>query len=144
MSHRLSLRAAVVALGVTGAVLAPATAALATDEPTRAATEAPSEAAEAERAPTAAPEQATEAKPEPTVAPEENAEDGADRTPAKPEPTRAPEEGEIPRGGVAAGERPASEPNGNTALYGTAAGTVLLAGAGTYVLRRRAGAQRNG
>lgn len=130
LSHRPSLlRAAVVALGVTGAVLAPATAALATDEPTR---------------------PATEAKPEPTTAPEEGADrdeaaEGTDRTPAKPEPTRAPEDATIPRGGVAAGERPASPaPGSDAALYGTAAGTVLLAGAGTYVLRRRAGAQHNG
>ncbi|WP_320784645.1 LPXTG cell wall anchor domain-containing protein [Streptomyces sp. CRN 30] len=135
LSHRLPLRAAVVTLGVTGAVLLPTTGALATDDPTR--------------APSAAPSEATEAKPEPTTAPE----DGADRTDRAEEveaaepaedngPTRAPQQGEIPRGGVAAGERPATD--SNTTLYGTAAGTVLLAGAGTYVLRRRAGAQRNG
>lgn len=121
LSHRLSLRTAVVALGVTGAVLTPVTAAFATDDPTRAPSAVPSEA-----------------RTEPTAAPAE----GTDRTEAKPEPTRAPQEGEIPRGGVAAGERPAS--SDDTALYGTAAGTVLLADAGTYVLRRRAGAQRNG
>ncbi|GGZ31079.1 hypothetical protein [Streptomyces poonensis] len=116
MSYRLSLRTAVIALGVTGAVLTPAAGAFATDEPTRAPSAVPSEA-----------------KPEPTVAPAEDT-----------GPAPAPE-GEIPRGGVAAGERPvSSDPGSNTALYGTAAGTVLLAAAGTYVLRRRAGTQRNG
>ncbi|MFJ4965203.1 hypothetical protein EES43_26045 [Streptomyces sp. ADI96-02] len=41
----------------------------------------------------------------------------------------------VPRGGVAAGERPAGDDT--AALIGSAAGIALLAGAGTVVLRRR-------
>ncbi|SCE19300.1 hypothetical protein GA0115239_13084, partial [Streptomyces sp. BpilaLS-43] len=48
-----------------------------------------------------------------------------------------------PRGGVDAGERPAGSTDA-TALYGSAAGAILLAGAGTLVVRRRSAAQRNG
>ncbi|MEU0685660.1 hypothetical protein [Streptomyces uncialis] len=48
-----------------------------------------------------------------------------------------------PRGGVAAGERVAAEGGGSTAVAGSAAGLVMLAGAGTIMLRRRA-AHRNG
>ncbi|KAB2588762.1 hypothetical protein F5983_30835, partial [Streptomyces arboris] len=45
-----------------------------------------------------------------------------------------------PRGGVAAGERPAGTgDNSTTALAGSVAGAALLAGAGTLVLRRRNG-----
>ncbi|MER6998516.1 sortase-dependent protein [Streptomyces sp. NPDC000410] len=48
---------------------------------------------------------------------------------------------ETPRGGVAAGERPVANAGDNTAtLVGSAAGVALLAGVGTIVLRRRAGA----
>ncbi|MEH0422873.1 sortase-dependent protein [Streptomyces sp. B21-083] len=48
-----------------------------------------------------------------------------------------------PRGGVAAGEAPAQNDNTGT-LIGSATGALLLAGAGTYVLRRRATARRDG
>ncbi|WP_253208225.1 hypothetical protein [Streptomyces sp. YPW6] len=51
----------------------------------------------------------------------------------------------IPRGGVAAGERPvAGAGNGTALLAGSAAGAVLLAGAGTLVLRRRSVTGHNG
>ncbi|MFD4022618.1 hypothetical protein ACFWRV_03745 [Streptomyces sp. NPDC058576] len=60
----------------------------------------------------------------------------------------APEEAApavTPRGGVAAGERPAGSGDNSTAvLAGSAAGAALLAGAGTLVLRRRSGAGHNG
>ncbi|MEK8145723.1 LPXTG cell wall anchor domain-containing protein [Streptomyces sp. M10(2022)] len=49
----------------------------------------------------------------------------------------------VPRGGVAAGERPVGTGDDTAALYGSAIGAVLLAGAGTVVLRRRTAAQRN-
>ncbi|MGW9245864.1 hypothetical protein [Streptomyces badius] len=50
-----------------------------------------------------------------------------------------------PRGGVAAGERPVGSGDNSTALLaGSAAGAALLAGAGTLVLRRRSAAGRNG
>ncbi len=46
-----------------------------------------------------------------------------------------------PRGGVAAGERPAGSGDNSTALLaGSTAGAALLAGAGTFVLRRRSAA----
>ncbi|MFE6984651.1 hypothetical protein [Streptomyces griseus] len=50
-----------------------------------------------------------------------------------------------PRGGVAAGERPAGSGDNSTAvLAGSVAGAALLAGAGTIVLRRRSAAGHNG
>ncbi|MEU6045868.1 hypothetical protein ABZ843_20350 [Streptomyces fimicarius] len=50
-----------------------------------------------------------------------------------------------PRGGVAAGERPAgSGDNSAAVLAGSVAGAALLAGAGTLVLRRRSAAGHNG
>jgi hypothetical protein len=50
---------------------------------------------------------------------------------------------DLPRGGVAAGEAPAQDDNTGT-LIGSATGALLLAGAGTYVLRRRSTARREG
>ncbi len=50
---------------------------------------------------------------------------------------------DYPRGGVAAGEAPAQDDN-TGALVGSATGALLLAGAGTYVLRRRTTARREG
>ncbi|WP_278191883.1 hypothetical protein [Streptomyces sp. TRM75563] len=50
-----------------------------------------------------------------------------------------------PRGGVAAGERPEGSGDNSTAvLAGSVAGAALLAGAGTIVLRRRSAAGHNG
>ncbi|MFI1223391.1 MULTISPECIES: hypothetical protein [unclassified Streptomyces] len=49
-----------------------------------------------------------------------------------------------PRGGVAAGERPVSGDNSTAVLAGSVAGAALLAGAGTIVLRRRSADGRNG
>ncbi|MBV7243131.1 hypothetical protein [Streptomyces sp. MW-W600-10] len=50
-----------------------------------------------------------------------------------------------PRGGVAAGERPSGSGDNSTAvLAGSVAGAALLAGAGTIVLRRRSAAGHNG
>ncbi|MGW1714411.1 sortase-dependent protein [Streptomyces sp. NPDC002156] len=45
-----------------------------------------------------------------------------------------------PRGAVAAGEAPAGDNTGT--LIGSATGALLLAGAGTYVVRRRTTARR--
>ncbi|WP_066956747.1 LPXTG cell wall anchor domain-containing protein [Streptomyces lushanensis] len=55
---------------------------------------------------------------------------------------RASADGNLPRGGVAAGEAPA-EDTGATTLAGSVAGALLLAGAGTFVLRRRAAERRD-
>ncbi|MBM7440218.1 hypothetical protein [Streptomyces sp. HB132] len=117
MSLRPTLRTAVLAAVGLGAVLLPSGVAVADDTPTP------------------VPAERTET---PTTAPE-----GAERSEA---PTSAPAvsvpAGPMPRGGVDAGESPAAEAGG-TALYGSAAGAVLLAGAGAFVMRRRS-AQRNG
>ncbi|MFE6037337.1 LPXTG cell wall anchor domain-containing protein [Streptomyces sp. NPDC056452] len=121
MSPRSTLRTAVLTAVATGAVLVPSTAAVADD-----ATPKP--------VPTAAERTAT-----PSPAPEA-AEPSAAPAPAEKSRSRV-----TPRGGVAAGERAATETGGgSTALYGSAAGAVLLAGAGTFVLRRRSAAHRNG
>ncbi len=115
MSLRPTLRTAALAAVAMGAVLLPATTAVADSSPTQ-----PSVVAES-------------ATPAPA------AERGDTATPV---PAEAVPAGTMPRGGVDAGERPA-EQTGATALYGSAAGAVLLAGAGTLVLRRRSAAQRD-
>ncbi|MFD4690048.1 LPXTG cell wall anchor domain-containing protein [Streptomyces sp. NPDC058463] len=120
MSPRSTLRTAVLTAVAAGAVLVPSAAAVADD-----ATPKP--------VPTAAERTAT-----PSPAPEEAAPSAA------PAPAEKFRSRVTPRGGVAAGERAATETGGSTALYGSAAGAVLLAGAGTFVLRRRSAAHRNG
>ncbi|WP_327371328.1 hypothetical protein [Streptomyces sp. NBC_01217] len=65
--------------------------------------------------------------------------------PARPERAAAAGRGPsaAPRGGVAAGERPAGTSGDRTTpLAGSAAAALLLAGAGTVVLRRRSAAQQ--
>ncbi|MFJ8748958.1 hypothetical protein ACIREO_06435 [Streptomyces sp. NPDC102441] len=121
MSLRPTLRTAVLATVGLGAVLLPSAVAVADSAPTEVPTAEP---ARESATPTPVPEAG-----EPTKM--------STPAPAKMKP------GTVPRGGVAAGERP-SQGAGDTALYGSAAGTVLLAGAGVFVLRRRSTAQRNG
>ncbi|MFJ4840463.1 hypothetical protein [Streptomyces sp. NPDC088746] len=141
MSLRPTLRTAVLATVGLGAVLLPSTVAVADATPTRAAAErsATSTPEAAERSATPTPGTA-ERGATPTPAPQ-----GAEPTEmaATPVPAEAVPAGTVPRGGVDAGERPA-QGAGDTALYGSAAGAVLLAGAGVLVLRRRSAAQRNG
>ncbi|MEU1214554.1 hypothetical protein ACFYSH_09150 [Streptomyces sp. NPDC005791] len=119
MSLRPTLRIVALATAAVGAVLLPSGVAAADTTPT----------------------------PEPTAltATPAPAPEGAEpsEAAAKPVPAESVPAGTMPRGGVDAGERPAGEA-GSTALYGSAAGTVLLAGAGAFVLRRRSAAQRNG
>ncbi|WP_406151617.1 hypothetical protein [Streptomyces sp. NBC_01012] len=119
MSIRPTLRTAVLAAVGLGAVLLPSAAAVADDSTPKAVP------AERSESPSAAPRGA-EPSEEPTAVP-------AESVPA----------GTVPRGGVDAGERPAQGAD-DTALYGSAAGAVLLAGAGVLVMRRRSAAQRNG
>lgn len=130
MSRRLTLRPLRIAVltGVAaGALLVPATAAFATDPtPTpsaTAATQADKEALAKKKAEDARTLKEAEAK--------KAAE--AQKTGGK----------DYPRGGVAAGEAPAQDDNTGT-LIGSATGALLLAGAGTYVLRRRTTARREG
>ncbi|MFD9749513.1 hypothetical protein ACFWZK_22780 [[Kitasatospora] papulosa] len=128
MSLRPTLRTAVLAAATMGAVLFPSMAAVADSSPT---------AVPAER-PTEAPAASEPSRVSPAPAPADAAESA---TPAPAEPVPVPAR-TVPRGGVDAGERPAGEAGG-TALYGSAAGAVLLAGAGVLVLRRRTAAQRD-
>ncbi|MZD10077.1 hypothetical protein GTW43_34110 [Streptomyces sp. SID5785] len=124
MSHRLSLRTAATAAVVTAAVLAPAGTALASG-----GTPTPVPSRTASQEPSAVPSQkpAEQASP----APARSAAEGR-----RGEATPAPR---APRGGVAAGERPATDDAGTSpALVGSLSAAALLAGAGTVVLRRRA------
>ncbi|MFC9948474.1 hypothetical protein [Streptomyces pratensis] len=130
MSLRPTLRTAVLAAVGLGAVLLPSATAVADGTPT---------AVPAERTESPSPAAAPEGAESPSPAPE-----GAEPAEiATPVPAESVPAGTMPRGGVDAGERPAGEADG-TALYGSAAGAVLLAGAGFVVMRRRSAAQRNG
>ncbi|QNE73426.1 hypothetical protein F0344_01245 [Streptomyces finlayi] len=119
MSLRTTLRTAVLTAVATGAVLLPTAAAVADNTPTPVPT-------------------ASVATPSPTPTPG-SASEGAEPSavPAEVEP------GTMPRGGVDAGER-SVQGTDHTALYGSAAGAVLLAGACALVLRGRSAARRNG
>ncbi|MDQ0792842.1 hypothetical protein [Streptomyces sp. B1I3] len=130
MSSRSTLRTALLGLVAAGAVLAPAASAVASDSPKPAAT-----AADRTATPSPVPEGT-----EPTEAPQA-AEPSTAPAPARAEADRTPA---LPRGGVAAGERPVVGTDAATTLYGPAAGAVLLAGVATFVLRRRSAAHRNG
>ncbi|MEU0950513.1 sortase-dependent protein [Streptomyces canus] len=130
MSRRLTLRPLRIAVltGVAaGALLVPATAAFATDPtPTPGATDSTSADKEA-----LAKKKAEDARTRKEAEARKAAE--AQKTGGK----------DFPRGGVAAGEAPAQDDNTGT-LIGSATGALLLAGAGTYVLRRRTTARREG
>ncbi|MFE5239547.1 MULTISPECIES: hypothetical protein [unclassified Streptomyces] len=120
MSLRPTLRTAVLAAVAVGAVLLPSTAAVADESPTPAPVE-------------------STATPSPVPA-----EEGAEPAPVStPVPAESVPAGTMPRGGVDAGERTATGTDG-AALYGSAAGAVLLAGAAGFVLRRRSAARHNG
>ncbi|MFJ9381636.1 sortase-dependent protein [Streptomyces sp. NPDC101455] len=130
MSRSLTLRPLRIAVltGVAaGALLVPATAAFATDPtPTPGATDSTSADKEA-----LAKKKAEGARTRKEAEAKKAAE--AQKTGGK----------DYPRGGVAAGEAPAQDDNTGT-LIGSATGALLLAGAGTYVLRRRTTARREG
>ncbi|MFJ9111409.1 hypothetical protein [Streptomyces sp. NPDC102283] len=162
-SSRRTLRAAVLAAVAAGAVLVPSAAAFADaspkpsepavvdlSKPAEAATETPKAAAPAvaprggvaagER-PTPAPKEAGPAEATPAVTPRGGVAAGERPAPAPKDAGPAV----TPRGGVAAGERPAGSGDSSTAvLIGSVAGTALLAGVGTIVLRRRSAAGLNG
>ncbi|MFJ6569639.1 LPXTG cell wall anchor domain-containing protein [Streptomyces sp. NPDC091292] len=133
MSHRPSLRTIALLSATVGGVLVPSTAAFATDSPSPTVTERP------EATPSNAPTDAKQSKATPSKAPTASPSVPTDRS-AAPAPAVT-----APRGGVAAGERPADTGSATGALAGTAAGAALLAGAGTFVIRRRSSAaHRNG
>ncbi|MFD4116501.1 LPXTG cell wall anchor domain-containing protein [Streptomyces niveus] len=129
MSHRHRLRLVVLPALVAGAMLVPVTAAVASDgKPTPSASE-----------------------PDKKTAADKEKEDAAKKAEAvkkasgegisKEEAEKKAAAKDVPRGGVAAGEAPATD-SGATTLVGSAAGALLLAGAGTYVVRRRSAARR--
>ncbi|MFH8884094.1 hypothetical protein [Streptomyces californicus] len=137
-TSRRTLRGAVLAAVAAGAVLVPSAAAFADSSPK------PVASAPAASAPSPERSEATSAAPKeaaPATAPRGGVAAGEAPTPApkaaEPE-VAAP--ATAPRGGVAAGERPAAEPASTAVLAGSAVGAVLLAGAGTIVLRRRSAA----
>ncbi|GGT38697.1 hypothetical protein GCM10010207_43630 [Streptomyces atratus] len=139
MPHRLSLRTALLAAVAAGAVLVPSTAAFADSTP------APKPSVERSAAAAPAGTTAPTRGSEPTVVPRGGVAAGDSPAPAKVERPAAGKRsaGAAPRGGVAAGERPAgTSGDSTTALAGSAAAAVLVAGAGTVVLRRRSAAQR--
>lgn len=165
---RRTLRAAVLAAVAAGAVLVPSAAAFADaspkpsepavvdlsskpSKPSEAPTETPKEAAPAVTPrggvaagdrPAPAPKEAGPAKA-PAVTPRGGVAAGEGRSSAPSPKDAGP--AVTPRGGVAAGERPAGSGDTSTAvLAGSVAGTALLAGVGTIVLRRRSSAGLNG
>ncbi|MFJ2704141.1 sortase-dependent protein [Streptomyces sp. NPDC087428] len=139
MSLRSSLRTTVLAAVAAGAVCVPATSAFADSSPT-AVPASPSQSAK----PTAAPSKAPSEEPSsaPSVVPSDAPRGGVaagDRTAPAVRPAT------VPRGGVAAGERPAGTSGDNTAaVMGSAVAALLVAGAGTVVLRRRSTGRSNG
>ncbi|MFE0106881.1 hypothetical protein [Streptomyces sp. NPDC059009] len=171
-ASRQSLRTAVLTSAVLGGVLVPSAAAFADDAtpkpkaPGTAASETPRPKAPADS------KVPSESKPrggvaagelpatKPTPAPKTEAPSEAPKPDAPSDAAKKKEAAALaakkraaadqqgmekkPRGGVAAGERPASSgTDTSTVLAGSAAGAALLAGAGTFVLRRR-GSGHNG
>ena len=139
MSRRLTLRPLRIAVltGVAaGALLVPATAAFATDPtPTPGATDLTPEGKEALAKKKA--EDARQSK-------DAEARKAKELEDKKAEAVKAASGKDYPRGGVAAGEAPAQDDNNTGALIGSATGALLLAGAGSYVRRRRSGGSRDG
>ncbi|WP_326769098.1 hypothetical protein OG978_35240 [Streptomyces sp. NBC_01591] len=145
MPHRLSLRTAVLAAVAAGAVLVPSAAAFADSAPSPSAPSVrkSAAAARADGGATAVPKE----RAQPSVAPRGGvaAGDSPAPAPAKTAATVKRPGAAAPRGGVAAGERPVGTAGDRTtAVAGSAAAALLVAGAGTIVLRRRSAAQRNG
>ncbi|MCM2392253.1 hypothetical protein [Streptomyces albipurpureus] len=127
-SHRLSLRALAVTVVAAGALLVPATAAVADSSP-------------GVKSPAPAPTRTVD------LADGDTKRDGA--TVERPgtrdgKPSAVtPEVRTVPKGGVAAGEQPASSDSAVSTPLLAASAVVLFAGAGALVIRRRntAGAQ---
>ncbi|MFD3306684.1 hypothetical protein [Streptomyces sp. NPDC058694] len=119
MSRQLTLRFAVLTAVATGAMLVPVGAAVA-DDPT------PTPSAVTGEDKTAAEKKAEDAKKAKEL-----------------EARKAAAAKDLPKGGVAAGEAPAEDTSTAT-LVGSATGALLLAGASTIVLRRRAAGRHNG
>ncbi|MEI5034514.1 hypothetical protein RB201_22765 [Streptomyces sp. S1A(2023)] len=146
-TSRRTLRAAVLAAVAAGAVLVPSSAAFADTSPK------PSEPAVVDLSESKPPvvdlsrrkaaDDAAKNAARPAVTPRGGVAAGEGPAPAPTPKEAAPVV--TPRGGVAAGERPAGSGDNSTAvLAGSVAGTALLAGVGTIVLRRRSAAGLDG
>ncbi|MFD3484319.1 hypothetical protein [Streptomyces sp. NPDC058665] len=140
MSHRHYLSLAVLPAVVAGAMFVPVSTAVASEAAQRpftsAADEPPTDEKKAAEDKALAEKKAEAAKdggPRELTADEKAKQDAAKRASAGEKPA--------PRGGVAAGEAPAAD-SGTTTLVGSAAGALLLAGAGTFVVRRRSAGRR--
>ncbi|MFD3519824.1 hypothetical protein [Streptomyces sp. NPDC058653] len=143
MSHRHRLSLAVLPAVVAGAMFVPVSAAVASeaaqtpvtsvaDEPPTDKTAEEKKAADAEKA--AEDQKTLEMK---------KAEDAkkAKAGVISEEDAKKAKAGQYPKGPVAAGEAPAAD-GGSATLVGSAAGALLLAGAGTFVVRRRSVGRR--
>ncbi|MEV7679154.1 hypothetical protein AB0O64_11450 [Streptomyces sp. NPDC088341] len=147
MPRHNRLRSAVLTAVAAGALLVPVSAAVASDK-----TPAPSASASVTERPTTADKDAERKRAEAAKAEAARAEaakragTSKDLSPEeirKAEAAKAASVGNAPRGGVDAGEAPAAGNTGVTTLVGSAAGALLLAGAGTFVLRRRSAERRD-
>lgn len=148
MSHRHRLSLAVLPAVVAGAMFVPVSAAVASevaqapvmsaaDEPPTDETADAKKTAEQKKAADekkAAEQKKAQAAKEGGLSAEEKMKEDAAKKAAAGEKA-------VPRGGVAAGEAPAGD-SGTTTLVGSAAGALLLAGAGTFVVRRRSAGRR--
>lgn len=147
MPLRSSLRTVVLAAVAVGAVCVPATSAFADSSAAPTSTPA-SRGGEPSAAPSATPTVApSEARRERAAAMASEAPRGGVAAGDSPTPTAVPSVrmSSAPRGGVAAGERPSGTSGDNTtAVMGSATAALLVAGAGTVVLRRRSAGRRNG
>ncbi|MGW6744947.1 hypothetical protein ACWGDX_30130 [Streptomyces sp. NPDC055025] len=137
MPRHNRLRLAVLTAVAAGTLLVPVSAAVASDK-----TPAPSAPASVTEQPTEADKDAERKKAEDA----KRAGISEDLSPEeirKAEAAKAASIGNAPRGGVDAGEAPAAGDTGVTTLIGSATGALLLAGAGTFVLRRRSAGRRD-
>ncbi|MGW8555194.1 sortase-dependent protein [Streptomyces tubercidicus] len=143
-SLRTPLRHTAVAVVTASAICLPATSAFA-DSSTEPAPRTANKTAPEDELPDGI--ELTNTKPAPKTANKTAPElpDGIELSSTQPGVRGSEVKVKTPRGGVAAGEKPAAtSADGTTAAVGTAAGALLLAGAGTLVIRRRAAARHDG
>jgi hypothetical protein len=138
MSRHLTLRFAVLTAVATGAMLVPAAAAVASE-----GTAAPIAAQEAKKAASATPSPKEEKETKEAESTEKEKKAAAEKARIAEKEAADGKPEALPRGGVDAGEAPAAD-TGITTLAGSVTGALLLAGAGTFVLRRRSAERRDG
>ncbi|MFC8827007.1 hypothetical protein ACFT9I_16900 [Streptomyces sp. NPDC057137] len=142
MSHRHRLRLVVLPAVVAGAMLVPVSAAVASDgKPTPSASVADEEKSVAEKKKEDAAKERSDKDAAAKKAAAAKEASGQEKMTKEKAAKKAAAAKQAPRGGVAAGEAPA-EDSATATLVGSAAGALLLAGAGTFVVRRRSAARR--